>query len=106
LTTGLENYRFLHRALPELNLSEIDSTVELFGKKLSAPLLISSMTGGAEMAYGINRNLAQAAQKYGIAMGALVHSVPRLKTLLWLIAFKSVTWPPIFYSLPMSAQSS
>jgi isopentenyl-diphosphate Delta-isomerase len=69
LTTGLENYRFLHRALPELNLSEVDSTLELFGKKLSVPLLISSMTGGAEMAYGINRNLAQAAQKYGIAMG-------------------------------------
>ena len=50
LTTGLENYRFLHRALPELNLSEVDSTVELFGKTLAAPLLISSMTGGAELA--------------------------------------------------------
>lgn len=69
LTTGLENYRFLHRALPEINLSEIDSTIELFGKTLAVPLLISSMTGGAEMAYAINRNLAQAAQKHGIAMG-------------------------------------
>lgn len=69
LTTGLESYRFLHRAVPELNLEDIDSSVELFGKKLDSPLLISSMTGGAELAYKLNRNLAQAAQKYNIAMG-------------------------------------
>lgn len=69
LTTGLEKYRFQHRALPEINLSEIDTSLELFGKKLATPILISSMTGGAELAYKINRNLAQAAQKYQIAMG-------------------------------------
>jgi isopentenyl-diphosphate delta-isomerase len=69
LTTGLERYRFLHNALPEINLSEIDSTVTLFGKRLSAPILISSMTGGAEMANRINRTLAEAAQEHGIAMG-------------------------------------
>ena len=69
LTTGLERYRFLHQALPELNLHEIDTTTSLFGKQLSAPLLISSMTGGTEIAQGINRNLARAAQKHSIAMG-------------------------------------
>lgn len=69
LTTGLEKFRFLHQAVPELNLDDIDSTVELFGKTLASPLLISSMTGGAELAYKLNRNLAQAAQKYNIAMG-------------------------------------
>jgi isopentenyl-diphosphate delta-isomerase len=69
LTTGLENYRFLHQALPEINLSEVDSSVTLFGKRLSAPLVISSMTGGTDMARRINQNLAAAAQKHGIAMG-------------------------------------
>lgn len=69
LTTGLEKYRFLHRALPELNLSEIDTTVTVFGKKLNTPLFMSSMTGGAERARKINRNLAEAAQTYGLAMG-------------------------------------
>lgn len=69
LTTGLEKYRFMHRALPELNLEDIDTTVTLFGKTLNAPLLISSMTGGAEMAYRINTHLAEAAQHYNIAMG-------------------------------------
>lgn len=69
LTTGLERYRFLHQALPELSLDEIDTTTSLLGKELSAPLLISSMTGGTEIAQTINRNLAQAAADHGIAMG-------------------------------------
>jgi len=69
LTTGLEKYRFMHQAIPELNLTDIDTSVELFGKSLDSPILISSMTGGTEIAQNINRNLAQAAQKHNIAMG-------------------------------------
>ena len=69
LTTGLERYRFLHQALPELNLSEIDTTTEVFGKQLASPVLISSMTGGTNMARDINRKLARAAQNHHIAMG-------------------------------------
>ncbi|MBZ0299739.1 MAG: type 2 isopentenyl-diphosphate Delta-isomerase [Anaerolineae bacterium] len=69
LTTGLERYRFLHQALPELDLDEIDMRVDLFGKVSSAPILISSMTGGTDLAHRINQNLAEAAQQHGIAMG-------------------------------------
>lgn len=69
LTTGLENYRFLHNALPEIDFNEVDASVTLFGKKLSAPLLISSMTGGTELAMRINRNLAIVAQQNNIALG-------------------------------------
>ena len=69
LTTGLERYRFIHRALPELNLEDVDPSLELFGRKLNAPILISSMTGGAAEAALINRTLAAAAQASGVAMG-------------------------------------
>jgi len=69
LTTGLENYRFIHRAMPELDLSDVDLSQQVFGKRLQAPILISSMTGGNEEAAGINRLLAEAAQATGIAMG-------------------------------------
>jgi isopentenyl-diphosphate delta-isomerase len=69
LTTGLENYRFVHQALPELDLEEVDPSLQLFGKDLAAPLLISSMTGGTDEAGTINRRLAAAAQETGIAMG-------------------------------------
>jgi len=69
LTTGLENYRFVHQALPELNLDDIRLNLSLFGKDLAAPLFISSMTGGTEDAGTINRNLAAAAQETGIPLG-------------------------------------
>ncbi len=69
LTTGLERYRFVHQALPEINLSEIDTHVTLFGKTINAPILISSMTGGTDLALKINRNLAEAAQTHKIALG-------------------------------------
>ena len=69
LTTGLERYRFMHQALPEINLSDIDSTVTLFGKTISAPIVISSMTGGTDIALRLNVRLAEAAQANNVAMG-------------------------------------
>ena len=68
LTTGLERYRLVHCALPELDLTAIDPSVTLFGKRLDQPLLISSMTGGTPRAEAINRNLALAAQSRGVAL--------------------------------------
>jgi isopentenyl-diphosphate delta-isomerase len=79
LTTGLERYRFMHRALPELDLAEVDTALTFMGKRLSAPLLISSMTGGTSLASPLNLVLAEVAQAHGIAMGlgsqraAIVH---------------------------------
>lgn len=69
LTSGLENYHFTHEALPELDLNRLDTSLNLFAKKLSAPILISSMTGGTSEAETINLRLAEAAQACGIAMG-------------------------------------
>jgi isopentenyl-diphosphate delta-isomerase len=69
LTTGLERYRFVHQALPGVDLDEIDLAVALWGKRLRAPLLVASMTGGTEAARMINRRLAQAAATMGVAMG-------------------------------------
>jgi len=69
LTTGLERYRFVHQALPECNLEDIDSSLSLFGRMLQAPVLISSMTGGTAEAERINRRLALAAQEHGVALG-------------------------------------
>jgi len=67
--TGLEAYRFTHNALPELDIDEIDVGAMFLGKRLKAPILISSMTGGFDLARKVNRNLAAAAQALGLAMG-------------------------------------
>jgi len=69
ITTGLQHYRLVHCALPELNLSDIDLRTPFLGKVLQAPVIISPMTGGTARARRINRNLARAAQALGIAMG-------------------------------------
>jgi isopentenyl-diphosphate Delta-isomerase len=67
--TGLDRYRFLHNALPELDIAELDLSTTFLGKRIKAPILISSMTGGFDLARKINRNLAAAAQELGLAMG-------------------------------------
>lgn len=69
ITTGLEEYQFIPRALPEIDLPDVSISTSLLGKTLKAPILISSMTGGTKEAEMVNRNLATAAQQCGIAMG-------------------------------------
>jgi len=69
LTTGLEKYHFIHQALPELDLAQINTTISIFGRRLAAPILISSMTGGTEAAGVINQRLAETAQETGLALG-------------------------------------
>lgn len=69
LTTGLEQFHFTHQALPEVDLADVDIGVTLFGKRLAAPILVSSMTGGTADAERLNRNLAEAAEAQGLAMG-------------------------------------
>jgi isopentenyl-diphosphate delta-isomerase len=68
VTTGLERVQFVHCALPEVDLAEIDLGVQFLGHALAAPFLISSMTGGPSRARAINAALAEAAQDHGIAM--------------------------------------
>ena len=68
-TNGLERYRFTHHCLPELDYQDIDLSTNFLDKKLGAPLLISSMTGGTPQAGMINQRLAKVAQKYHLAMG-------------------------------------
>jgi len=69
LKTGLDDIQFIHQALPEINLENIVLDQKLFGKVLSSPILISSMTGGTPEASRINKRLASVAQEMNIAMG-------------------------------------
>ncbi len=64
-----DRLRFRHCALPEMDSDEIDLSSEFLGKPMRAPLLISCMTGGTDRAAQINRNLAAAAEHFGVAFG-------------------------------------
>lgn len=67
--TGFAAYRLPHTALPELDLAEIDTSTTFLGRTMQAPLLISSMTGGAHETERINLALAEAAEHLGLGMG-------------------------------------
>jgi len=68
VTTGLERYRLPYNALTQTNLGSVDLATDFLGTRLRAPVLIGSMTGGAELSGTINRNLAAAAQQLGVGM--------------------------------------
>jgi isopentenyl-diphosphate delta-isomerase len=59
----------VHQALPEVDLDEIDTSVNFLGHTLRYPIFISSLTGGHPDVTNINRNLARAAEHYGLALG-------------------------------------
>ncbi len=67
--TLLGDVRLIHQPLPELDLGDVDLSVELFGKRLRAPLMITGMTGGHPAVREINAALARAAERHGIAIG-------------------------------------
>lgn len=68
LATGFDAVRFVHEALPDLDHGKIDLGADFLGRRLKAPLLIGSMTGGPARAEAINARLAEAAQHLGIAL--------------------------------------
>lgn len=66
---GFDEVEFVHDALPDLDFHAIDLSTEFLGKRLRLPFLASSMTGGPALGGAINRNIAEAAQELGFAMG-------------------------------------
>jgi len=67
--TGFEDVILIHNSLPEIDMKDINLSTRFLGHHLSAPFIIEAMTGGTRRAKLINRRLAEAAERYGIAMG-------------------------------------
>lgn len=68
VSTGFEWFDLPYNALTQTSLATVDLGTNFLGVPLRAPVLIGAMTGGAELARTINRNLAAAAQKLGVGM--------------------------------------
>ena len=71
-TTGFEHFDLPYCALPETDLSSIDTATSFIGKPLESPILIGAMTGGAALSGVINKHLAQAAKmcRVGLMLGS------------------------------------
>jgi isopentenyl-diphosphate Delta-isomerase len=68
-TTLLEDVELVHQPLTETLLDEIDLSVEVVGKRLKFPLVITGMTGGTPDAGRFNREVAAVADRLGIGFG-------------------------------------
>jgi len=68
-TTLFEEVEFVHDSLSEVDLAEVDFSIEFLGRRLAAPFLITGMTGGTPDAAAVNRDLARLAEKFGIGFG-------------------------------------
>lgn len=68
-SAGFEDVRLIHRAVPEIDMNEVDTSCTFMGHRLLLPLIVEAMTGGASPAKQINQRLAEAAQTLQVAMG-------------------------------------
>ncbi|ADI73250.1 isopentenyl-diphosphate delta-isomerase, type 2 [Methanohalobium evestigatum Z-7303] len=67
--SGFDDITLIHRALPEVNMDEIDLSTRFLGKDFSAPFMIASITGGHEDTIPVNRALAKAVEEMGVGIG-------------------------------------
>jgi len=68
VSTGFALVELPYNALTQTSLADVNLSSRFLGSSLRAPVLIGAMTGGAELARTINRNLAGAAQQLGVGM--------------------------------------
>jgi len=68
-TTWLEYVHLIHCSLPEMNLEDVDTSINFLNRRIKYPIMINSMTGGPKETFIVNKMLAQAAEEYGIPMG-------------------------------------
>ncbi|WP_369611579.1 type 2 isopentenyl-diphosphate Delta-isomerase [Sulfurisphaera javensis] len=68
-STLLEDVSLVHQSLPGFSLSDVDTTTNFLGKKMSAPIIITGMTGGLPELGKINETIAEVVEELGLGMG-------------------------------------
>jgi len=67
--TLLEDVELIHSGISNCDLDDIDTSIEIFGKKLNAPLIVAAITGGHPKAKEVNKNIAIAVEELNLGMG-------------------------------------
>lgn len=68
-STGFEDVYLIHKALPEINLSDVKTDTVFLNHRFSAPIIVEAMTGGTDKALEINAAIAEAIEELGLGMG-------------------------------------
>lgn len=66
--SGFSDVKPVHQSFSGIKPSQVDLSVQFLGKRLEIPLMINAITGGHPNTLKINRELAVAARKTGVAM--------------------------------------
>ncbi|MEM1673694.1 MAG: type 2 isopentenyl-diphosphate Delta-isomerase [Candidatus Bathyarchaeia archaeon] len=69
ISTGFEDVYLIHKALPEINLSDVRTETVFLNHRFSAPIIVEAMTGGTDKALEINAAIAEAVEELGLGMG-------------------------------------
>lgn len=64
----LDDIYLEHKALSEIAIDEIDTSIEFLGIKITMPLMVNAMTGGGEAGADINEDLSSICESTGIPM--------------------------------------
>lgn len=67
-THGLEDVKFVHNCLPDIDYEQVDRHTTIGGLALSSPIVVNAMTGGASETYTINQSLGMLAHEAGMAL--------------------------------------
>ncbi len=57
-----------HNSLPELDIDDVDLSIEFNGRKIDYPIMINAMTGGGDSSCDINEDLARLCETFNIPM--------------------------------------
>lgn len=68
-SAGFDHYRFIHNALPEINLADVSTETQFLGRNFALPLFISSMTGGYADAGPVNAIIAEFCEHKNLPFG-------------------------------------
>lgn len=68
-SSGFECVELVHKAVPDVDRDGVDCSTRLFGKRLTAPIIIAAITGGTPEGKAINQKLARACENLGLGFG-------------------------------------
>lgn len=67
-SSSLTDVQFIHHSFPEMNVGDVDLSVQLGALSFNLPFFINAMTGGSAWTGGLNQKLAILARETGLAI--------------------------------------
>ena len=64
-----------HNALSDVSISQVDTSIEFMGEKISMPLMVDAITGGGDSSTNINEDVSSICEEFNIPMAVGSESI-------------------------------